>query len=166
MSETDLEVQAEEQSLLERQIANGWKDLGEQDRAFAVEYLTNGFKHNNAAEAVGLARSSGLTKLRTPIVGAFIGFLQDQSSTAKLITRQFVEAQYLEILPMLKGEENVPIHDQKSGETVMAKKFHSAEIVSVLRDLGKGTGYIAPDNAGDGGATVNVQINLSDLRGD
>ena len=140
--------------------------VSEQDKAFAVEYLTNGFKHLDAAEAVGLSRSLGLTRLRDPQITRFIAKLQEDANTAKLITQQFVEAQYLEILPQLKGEEDVSIHNSNTGETVLAKKFHSAELVSVLRDLGKSSGYIAPDHNNGAGPTVNVQINLSDLTGE
>lgn len=147
-------------------LEDDFRDMEERDKAFAVEYLTNGFKHNNAAEAVGLSRASGLSKLRNPLVSRFIAKLQSDSNTAKLITQQFVEAQYLEILPKLKGEEDVEMVDLKSGESFMGKKFHSAEIVSVLRDLGKSSGYIAPDVGGSGGPTVNVQINMGDLIGD
>jgi len=154
------------QELIERHTANGFIDMEERDKAFAVEYITNGFKHLDAAEAVGLSRSSGLNLLRNPLVGAFIGHLQEQSNTAKLITQQFVETQYLEILPKLKGEEEVDIVDIKNGGTFKAKKFHSAEVVSVLRDLGKSSGYIAPEPGGGGGNQVFVQLNLGDLAGD
>ena len=146
-------------------IERDWTNVPEQDKAFAVEYVTNGFKHLDAAQAVGLSRSSGLRKLRDPLIGAFIGYLQENANQAKLITQQFVEQQYIEVLPMLKGEIEVPIHDLKSGETTNAKKFHSAEVVSVLRDLGKSSGYIQPE-FGPSAATVNVQINLADLAGD
>ena len=161
------EVETLDLSLLERQLANGWADVEERDKAFSVEYLTNGFNHCNAAESVGLSRSSGMRKLRNPLVSAFISYLQEQNSSAKLITQQFVEAQYLEILPKLKGDEDVDMVDLKTGESFRARKFHSAEIVSVLRDLGKSSGYIAPDvGVGGSGPTVNVQINLADLSGE
>ncbi len=151
-------------SLVERHVANGFIDMEERDKAFAVEYITNGFRHLEAAESVGLSRSSGLTKLRDPIIGAFIGYLQEQNNTAKLITTQFIETQYLEILPKLKGEEEIDMVDLKDGVSFKVKKFHSAELVSVLRDLGKSSGYIAPE-VGGGGGTVNVQVNLGDLAG-
>ncbi len=156
----------QELSLVERHVANGFIDMEERDKAFAVEYITNGFKHLDAAEAVGLTRSAGLRMLRDPLVGAFVGHLQEQNNTAKLITTQFVEQQYLEILPKLKGEEESEHVDLKEGTSFLAKKFHSAELVSVLRDLGKSSGYIAPDaGSGGGGPAVNVQINLGDLAG-
>ena len=150
---------------LERHMANGFIDMSERDKAFGVEYLTNGFKHREAAIEVGLHAGSGLAKLRDPLVGAFIGHLQSEANQAKLITTQFVEAQYLEILPKLKGEEEIDIVDIKNGVAVKVKKFHSAELVSVLRDLGKSSGYIAPD-VGPAGGQVNVQINLGDLAGE
>jgi hypothetical protein len=139
--------------------------MPEQDKAFAVEYITNGFKHREAAMEVGLHAGTGLTRLRDPLIGAFIAHLQSQNNIAKLITTQFVEAQYLEILPKLKGEEEIDVVDIKEGVSVKVKKFHSAELVSVLRDLGKSSGYIAPD-LGPSGGNVNVQINLGDLAGD
>lgn len=154
----------QELSVIERHIADGFIDMEERDKAFAVEYVTNGFKHREAAEAVGLSKSVGLTKLREPLVGVFIGHLQEQNNTAKLITMQFVETQYLEILPKLKGEEEIDMVDAKDGRNYRVKKFHSAELVSVLRDLGKSSGYIAPD-VGESRALVNVQINLGDLAG-
>ena len=108
----------------------------------------------------------GIVKLRDPLVSRFIAKLQEDANTAKLITQNFVEAQYLEILPQLKGEEDVALYNNQTGEGVLAKKFHSAELVSVLRDLGKSSGYIAPDVGGPAGAVVNVQINLGDLTGE
>lgn len=146
-------------------LENGFSDLAERDKAFAVEYLANGFNHGAAAESVGLNRTSGLRKLRDPSIGAFIEYLQSQHLTGRLITQKFVEQQYLEILPKLKGEEDIDVVDHKEGSSFRAKKFHSAELVSVLRDLGKGSGYIAPE-IGPGGSPVNIQINLGDIAGD
>jgi hypothetical protein len=150
---------------IERHEANGFIDMPEQDKAFAVEYITNGFKHRKAATEVGFHADAGIRKLRDPLIGAFISHLQSENNVAKLITTQFVEQQYLEILPKLKGEEEVDIVDIKEGASFKAKKFHSAELVSVLSHLGKSSGYIAPD-VGPNVGQVNVQINLGDLAGD
>lgn len=160
-----MQTGSNELSVIERHLANGFVDMEERDKAFAVEYITNGFRHSEAAEAIGLPRSSGVGKIRNPVIRAFISYLQEQNNVGKIITQQFVEAQYLEILPMLKGEEEVEIVDMKNGGTFKAKKFHSAEVVSVLRDLGKSSGYIAPEYGG-GGTVVNVQLNLTDLVGE
>ena len=160
------EVQPTNGSDLEHLIArnreSGWVDLSEREKAFAVEYTTNGFKHKAAAESVGL--SDGLRQLRKPLVGAFIAFLQESSLNAKMITQSFVEQKYLELLPKLMGEEEIPMVDLKTGETFHAKKLHSAEVVSVLRDLGKSSGYIAPE-IGPGGSPVQVNINMGDFVG-
>jgi len=150
--------------LILRNRESGWPDVGERDRAFAVEYITNGYKHGDAAEAVGLVRSSGTRKLREPLVSAFIRFMQETRQNSKLITQHFVEQKYLEVLPKLMGEEEVDVYDAKEGVSVRVKKFHSAETVSVLRDLGKAAGYIADD--GPRGAAVNVQINMGGFTGE
>jgi hypothetical protein len=152
-------------SLIEEERARGWTGIAEKDKAFAFEYITNGFNHREAAVSIGMAPGSGISKLRHPLVGAFIQYLQEQSNKAKFITQQFVEQQYLEILPKLKGEEEVDIVDIKEGTSFKAKKFHSAELVSTLRDLGKSSGYIAPDT-GPKGSMVNVQINMGNFVGD
>ena len=138
-------------------------NLPERDKAFAVEYITNGFNHAEAAVAVGLSKKSGISKLRSPLVAKFIAHLQASTANAKIITQEFVEAKYLEILPKLMGEEDVPLFDHKEGVTVNAKKFHSAETVSVLRDLGKAAGYVAPD--GPKGGNVNVIVDLGGFTG-
>lgn len=150
-------------ALVERNIKSGWTDLPEIDRAFAVEYMCNGFKHCEAAEAVGLKRSSGLRKLRAPLVQGFITYLNDQRIKARLITQEFVEAKYIELLPKLLGEEEVPLVSPQ-GESYTAKKFHSGEAVSVLRDLGKAAGYV-PEETGNK-ASVNVTINMGSLYGE
>ena len=138
-------------------------DLSEKDGAFAVEYITNGYNHRDAAKSVGLKPNTGLAKIRQPLVKAFIAHLQKSSHNAKIITQTFVEQKYLEILPKLMGEEDVPIYDHKEGVTVDARKFHSAEVVSVLRDLGKAAGYVAPE--GPKGGNVNVTIDLGGFTG-
>ena len=104
-----------------------------------------------------------MRKLRAPLVQGFIAYLQDQRAKASIITREFVEQQYLEILPMLKGEEEVPLITPQ-GDSYNAKKFHSGETVSVLRDLSKAAGYIAEEVGHN--APVNIQINIGDLAGD
>ena len=159
----DAEEMINSAALVDRNRQTGWKDLPEVDRAFAIEYITNGFNHANAAEAVGLTKSSGLRKLRAPLVQGFIAYLQDQRAKASIITREFVEQQYLEILPKLKGEEAVPLVSPQ-GDAYEAKKFHSGETVSVLRDLSKAAGY-TPEEI-KGGAVVNVQRNMQGLCGE
>lgn len=149
------------QSLLKEE---SFTDLAEKDRAFAVEYITNGFNHRKAAVAVGLSPNTGISKLRQPLVSKFIAHLQESSQNAAVITKQFVEAKYLEILPKLMGEEEVPIFDHKEGVTIEGRKFHSAEVVSVLRDLGKAAGYVAPE--GPKGGSVNVTIDLGGFTGE
>ena len=150
-------------ALVDRNRQTGWKDLPESDRAFAIEYITNGFNYADAAETIGLARTSGIRKLRAPLVQGFIAYIQDQRAKASLITREFVEQQYLEILPKLKGEESVQLITPQ-GDSYEAKKFHSGEVVSVLRDLGKAAGF-TPEEVGHS-APVNIQINIGDLAGD
>ena len=143
--------------LIERNRETNWADLPDQKKAFAYEYVVNGYKHGNAAETVGLARSGGLRVLRDPLVSAFIQHLQEKHFTTSIITKQFVEDQYLQILPFLKGEEEIPIVNGQGIEG-MAKKFHASELTGVLRDLSKVTGYQKEDESNKN--ITNIQINL------
>ena len=140
----------------------GWPDLDPKHREFANEYLINGFKHREAAKEVGV--SDPTRAMRNPLVRAYIANLQELNGNIRLLNQQFVEQRYMELIPKLMGEEEVPIFDVKEGISVNAKKFHSAETVAVLRDLGKASGYQADEEKAS--QVVNVQINIGDLTGE
>lgn len=148
------------EELVKRNQESDWIDLSNQHKAFAFEYVANGYKHIQAAAEVGIAKSGALRTLRTPLVSAFIAHLQEKHFTTQIITKQFVENQYLELIPFLKGEEEVPLVNGQ-GDSFEALKFHGSELVAVLRDLGKVTGYQQEDEGNKG--MVNIQMNFGDV---
>lgn len=170
MADTDLSIipedfnPPEESSILiERNKVSGWEDLSHQKKAFAYEYLSNGYKHRKAATHAGIAENSGLKVLREPLVSAFIAELQEKHFTSAIITKQFVESQYLELIPFLKGEEEIPIVTGQ-GEEKNVYKFHASELVGVLRDLSKVTGYQQEEEKNKG--MVNIQMNFGAVMDD
>ena len=158
----DIATLEERAVLLERNRGLNWPDVTPEQRAFAYELLRNGYKHAAAAEEIGLARSAGIRLLRHPLVSAFIAELQEQEASHNFITKRFVESMYVDLLPKLLGEEEVPLVTP-AGEQFHAKKFHSSEAVSVLRDLSKSSGY--QETEGPKSATVNVTINAAAMQG-
>lgn len=143
--------------MIARNMETGWVDLTEQKKAFAYEYIANGFKHREAAAKIGFNPNSAMSVLRDPMVSAFISHLQEKHFTSTIITKQFVESYYLELLPRLAGEEEIDVVNA-SGECFRAKKFHGSEIVSVLRDLSKATGYAKEEDKSN---IVNIQMNFA-----
>ena len=140
--------------LIDRNKSNGWEDLTHEQKAFAYEYLNNGFNHNKAASTLGLGKSAGRRLLANPLVRAFINHLQEETQSHSLVTKQFVDAVYMNLLPKLMGEEKVNIVTA-SGAEMQAKKFFAGESVALARDMAKHCGYI------DQGNNVNTQVNVN-----
>ncbi len=136
-------------SLIERNKKTNWEDLTDQRKAFAYEYIANGYNHRNAAHKVGIAKNSAVRLLREPLVSAFISHLQEEHFTSAIITKQFVEHQYLELIPYLKGEQAIPMVTGQ-GVELDACKFHASELTAVLRDLSKVTGYVKEEENNKG----------------
>ncbi len=143
--------------LIERNRLTDWEDLSPEQRAFVFEYMQNGFNHREAARVTGFKPNNGFRMLRHPLVASYIQHLQEEQYERSLLTKSFVEAQYLEIIPKLKGNEEVPLVTGM-GEEVFVKKFHSAEMVSVLRDLSKISGMQTEEKQNKN--SVSVTINL------
>jgi len=139
---------------------NGWPDLKPNEKTFAFNYMQH-FNHNRAARDAGWKSAGyGLKLLRDPLVSAFIGFLKDELQERTLIDAEFVQSQWLELLPKLNGEEDIPLITS-SGEEIMARKFHGSEMVSALRELGKSTKFYEEGSGGSG--NVSIAINLAAL---
>lgn len=143
---------ADEQRLyLDEQRQNGFLDLPQDKRAFALEFIQSG-SYVEASNAIGIQTATGRRWLRDPLISAFIQYLNQQKEHYSLIDAGFIETQYLILLSKLLGEEAVPMVD-KDGTAFLAKKFHSSEAVGCLRDLAKVSG-----NYKEEGATINVQV--------
>jgi len=147
---------------VERQKQLGWSDLDPQLRAFAHEYIID-YNHRRAASETGYPMAKGIQLVRDPLVSAYVQHLQNQNLVSNIITEDFVRSQYLNIIPKLMGDEEVNIVTAM-GQELSVKKFHSSELVSVLRELGKSTKFYENGSGQDAGVTIN--LNLGDVCSD
>ena len=152
---------SETQELVRRNQEQGWPDLSEQKRAFALNYILD-YNHRNAAQQVGLGAHVGLRTLRDPLVAAFVKHLQDEQATTNFITEDFIRAQYLALIPKLAGEEEVPIV-LGDGREIDACKFFPGELTNVIKELAKSTKFYE-DGSGQN-APVQVNIDMGALLG-
>lgn len=130
----------ESEALIKRNKAEDWPDLDPQRRAFALRYIID-YDHREAAEEVGLNKENALKYIREPLTSAYIAYLQEESNISDIITNDFIRTQFLNLIPMLSGQVDVPMIVGKDGRQVEAKKFHSNELISVLKELAKSTKF-------------------------
>lgn len=141
----------EQRSFLSEQRENGFQQLEQPKRLFALEFVATG-SVAQSAEAAGITTATGHRWIKNPVVSAFVHYLNQQKEHYSLIDASFVESQYVSLLSKLLGEEEVAMVD-KEGVQFMAKKFEGAAAVSCLRDLAKISGHYKED-----GSTINVQV--------
>lgn len=145
---------------IERLRDDGWNDLDPLKRAFAISYSYCN-SHVEAAREIGKA-GQGLKFLRDPFVRALIADMQAELAKISIINRSFVEQKMLETLEKLEGNVPVPMVTM-SGDSYEEHKFHSGEVVTLLRDMGKIAQIVPKDDGPVGG--VNIQINLGAMVG-
>jgi len=155
-------IQDKEQlaAVIERNKANGWEDLSAQRKAFAMHFLLN-YDHRAAAKKVKFSLEMGAKLIREPLLSAYISELQSQDLISNIVTEDFVRTQWLNLIPILSGQVEIPIV-LADGSEINARKFHAAELNNVLKELAKSTKFYE-EGSGDG--SVNVQINVAALLG-
>lgn len=144
-------------SWLEQNRLNGFSDLSQAERLFALEYVKTCDRFE-AARVSGIAPTRTLRILRDPLVQEFIKHLNDQKQHYSLIDAAFIEVQYLSLYGKLMGEEAVAIVD-KENCVHMRHKFHASESVAALRDMAKMSGVYKEEQPG-----VNVNVNLGNVK--
>lgn len=142
-------------ALVKRNIQTDFADLPAQKKAFAHEYIIH-YDHLSAAEAVGRPRSSGISLLRDPLLSAYIAHLQNVKLTSSIITKDFINTQYLQLLDQATGKEDIAIV-LANGETMMARKTLMGEAVNIIKEMSKSTEY-AKDTS-QKTAPVSITIN-------
>lgn len=138
---------------------DNWARLDAKRKAFAYKYIET-YDHCEAAKAAGFSRSAGLGLLRDPLIVAFIDDLQQVMGERSIITRDFINVQWMKVLPKLMGEEEVMLGVDKDGMQQEGYKFHASEAVRAVTELSKSTNFYA---GGSGNANVSVNINLAAL---
>lgn len=125
---------------IERLRESGWAELSADRRAFAIAYIET-MSHAEAAKKIKKA-GQGMKYMRDPKVLALIQDLQDEMAKYNALTAHWVRVKSMELYEKLSGDVEVPMVTAQ-GQTFTAKKFHSGESVSLLRDIGKQAGMYA-----------------------
>ena len=130
-------------------------------RAFATHYLLD-YNERSAAVAVGLNPGQGAVLLRDPGVMQHVSALQTAREKFCILGKDFAAAQWLQILPMLKGEVAVPFVT-KNGSELSAKKFFASELVRALVEINNISGLSKPIDSGSKKAAVHISLNFAGM---
>lgn len=153
---------------IERARADGWIILSPNQQRVAIEFATTGLSVKEVAKACSETPSFVKQCLASPTVRAFIADLHAELAKHKIINAAWVEQQVLEQWPKLTGEEEVALINAKEGISYTGKKYHSAEVASILKhfsgnsDQKKAGGVQVVINFGDMGVSRAPAIDVSD----
>lgn len=134
---------------------NGWPDLEDKKKVFAYNYITS-FDHSQAAEDSGYTRNQGRKLANEPLLKAFIAELRENQFARMEIKADYVEAMWLEALPILMGREEA-IHRVKDG-IYEGRLFDPNGTVAALKALND---YITKDTmkiGSEDNPIVSVQL--------
>jgi len=159
----DLPISSPEElhTYVERQKANGFQDLPQNKRAFAHEYIID-YKHRRAATETGIPANKGIRLLREPLVAAYIEYLQTMQLTNNIITKDFINAQYLHLYDMATGLEPQCLVTA-DGDEYMARKTELGTAHNILDKISKSTEYAK--ETGNKNAPVSISIDFGNLFG-
>lgn len=146
---------------IERQRESNWPDLPTKERAFAHEYIIE-YRHRDAAKQSGFSPDNGARLLRKPLVAAYIAYLQEMQLTSNIITKDFINAQYLRLYDMATGLEEQQLVTA-DGDEYKAKKTELGTAVNIVKEMSKSTEY--EKDTGNKTAAVQVNIDFGGLRG-
>lgn len=122
-------------NLIESARANGYLALDPVYRNVAIEFVISGMSVAALARSMKMDSLSVRRIINDPLTRAFISDLQAEVAQHRIINAAWVENQLLQIWPQLTGEEEVPLIG-KDGAQITGKKFHSAEVTSILKHFG------------------------------
>ena len=150
-----LEQLQQRSSLVERNRKSNWPDLQPKHKMLAYYYLEE-YNWSKAAKKVGISGSTASAMFRNdPVFAAFVNDLQEEYAQRSVVNADFVRVQWLKVLPMVMGEEEVPL--VYKGDQFSAKQFDSNATAKVLTELGKSTKFYE-GGTGQGGVQVNINL--------
>lgn len=152
--------QEEMNVLIKRNKENNWPDLDIQNRAFAIEYIQD-YNHRRAATEVGIPAEKGIRVLRDPLVIGYIATLQEALQTSMIITKDFINVQYMSLLEMATGERESAVIVE--GIQMNAKVTNIPGAVAIVKEMSKAIEYAK--ETGEKKAPVTVNIDFGALQG-
>lgn len=124
---------------IKRNKLENWPDLSDSQKMFGILYAET-YVISSSATAAGVSPDRAQKWLREPLLIEFINEIQSHLNGRSVITKDFVNLQWLKLMPKLLGEEEVPLITS-SGAIGLHKKFHASESVALLKELSKSTGF-------------------------
>jgi hypothetical protein len=144
-------------SLVDQQAERNWIILEPEEKAFAQEYVINGYDHRNAADKVGYSPNTGLSIKRRPYVAAYIEYLLDRMHASNLVVKGFIDAKLDDLYDMAIGDEEVPLV-LGDGSCIDAKKFHGGLALQILQERSKVAGIVKDEKVNQGQVTINIDL--------
>ena len=142
---------------------NDWPDLSSQQKLIAYEWVGTMHNISDTAKAVGLPMSRVQSALRTPWIRAFVDHLESELKFVSILSREWLEMEWLDQYRKLTGDIPVPMVDTH-GVEYSARKYHSNEVVNALKEIGKIVeAYPKDDRHGSNSSGTVVNIDLRAL---
>ena len=156
MSNVDLlpEKKSDISAALEYNRQNNWPDVSAKAKVFAHEYSICG-DMKSARNKVGISMAVGSRLLRDPLVKGYLDELLEDCRKDSIITREFVELQWLETLEQVNGETEVA-GVTRDGEEYMARVYNANGKISALKEMGRVIGMT--ETKSPGGVSVNIDL--------
>lgn len=143
--------------LVERNRQTGWPDLESKDKLLAMEFSVAGSLRDAAAK-VGITSPTASRRLRSPLVAAYLDDILEEIRKDSILSRPFIELQYLETLEQANGD--VPIHIvDREGNNVVAPRTDLQAKIAVLRQMENLAGLGKTGGSPDGGG-VHLHVDL------
>lgn len=130
-------------------------------RAFVTRYLLD-YNEREAALSVGMQAQQGAFLLRDPAIMQHVSLMQAAREKFCILGKDFAAAQWLQVLPMLKGEVEIPLVT-KNGSAVLEKKFFASELVRALVEISNISGLSKPADTGPKKAAVHISLNFAGM---
>lgn len=148
-------------NLIEREMKSGFASLSTQRKAFAHEYIVD-YKHRRAAKETGFSANTGIRLVREPLIAAYVEHLQSLQLTNNIITKDFINAQYMVLYEMSIGEVEQH-HVLPDGTPMLIKKTELGTAHNILDKMSKSIEYAK--DTGNKTAAVSISIDIDGIRG-
>lgn len=162
MSKDITKVTEFDSSTVEENRKNGFLDLNDQRKAFCITYITNGFKHRQAATQVGYEAGMGIRLKREPLVAAYINVLQNQYFAESIVTKAMMDSRLDQLEAIAMGEEAINMVTAM-GDSITVKKFHPEMAMKVYQERNR-LHEITKEEGGN--SAVSVTINMAGMVGE
>ena len=153
MSEISGDTATQYADIVDERFDFNQMDLGE--RAFAIEYVMNGYDHRKAAQVTHKSAAKGHRLKRLPIVMAFVTQLQKRGIVESFVGKQSLDCFLDRLEEAAMGDVDIPIV-LADGTQLERKKFQGSLAMDIYRERAKLHGVLATEDAPK--ETIKIEI--------